>query len=80
MENPQLNLSIDQTLPVTCEKCGGHYFEQALHIRKASGLLTGTGQTTYMPIPVFACKACGHVNTEFLPRELKDLNAEESTK
>ena len=80
MENPQLNLSIDQTQPVLCEKCGGHYFEQALHIRKASGLLTGTGQTTYMPIPVFACKACGHVNTEFLPRELKDLNAEESTK
>ena len=35
---------------------------------------TGTGQTTYMPIPVFACKACGHVNTEFLPKELKHMN------
>ena len=76
-QQPRMNLSIDQTLPVDCEKCGGVYFEEALHIRKASGILTGTGQTTYMPIPVFACKACGHVNTEFLPKELKGLNSEE---
>lgn len=74
MEQPRMNLSIGQTLPVECEKCGHHFFEEALHIRKASGILTGTGQTTYMPIPVFACKACGHVNSEFLPKELKDLD------
>ena len=77
MEQPRLNLSIDQTSPVECEKCSHTFFEEALHLRKASGLLTGTGQTTYMPIPVFACKACGHVNTEFLPKELKNLNTEE---
>ena len=77
MEQQRINLSIDQTLPVECEKCNHTFFEEALHIRKASGLLTGTGQTTYMPIPVFACKACGHVNTEFLPKELKQLNAGE---
>lgn len=76
MENPKLNLAINETLPVECEKCGHTFFEEALHIRKISGLLTGTGQTSYMPIPVFSCKACGHVNTEFLPRELKDLNKE----
>jgi uncharacterized Zn finger protein len=73
-QQPRMNLSIDQTLPVECEKCNHTFFEEALHIRKASGILTGTGQTTYMPIPVFACKACGHVNTEFLPKELKHMN------
>jgi hypothetical protein len=72
--NQNLNVNLDQTLPVLCEKCEGIYFEQALHIRKVSGLLTGTGQTSYLPIPVFACKSCGHVNTEFLPKELKDLS------
>jgi uncharacterized Zn finger protein len=76
MEQPRLNLSIDQTSAVECEKCSHTFFQEALHIRKASGLLTGTGQTTYMPIPVFACKACGHVNTEFLPKELKHMNIE----
>jgi len=79
MEQPRMNLSIDQTDPVTCEHCGGMYFQEALHIRKASGILTGTGQTTYMPIPVFACRDCGHVNTEFLPKELKNLNSEEES-
>lgn len=76
MEQPRINLTIDQTQPVECEKCSGTFFQEALHIRKASGLLTGTGQTSYMPIPVFACKACGHVNTEFLPKELKNLSTE----
>ena len=75
---PQMSLTMDQTQPVQCEQCNHTFFQEALHIRKASGLLTGTGQTTYMPIPVFACKACGHVNTEFLPKELKNLNDKEA--
>lgn len=68
MQN-QLNVDYNQTLPVTCDECGHTYFEQALVIRKASGILTGTGQPSYVPIPVFACKSCGHVNGEFLPKE-----------
>lgn len=77
MQQQKVNLSINETLPVECEKCGHTFFEEALHIRKVSGLLTGTGQTSYMPIPVFACKGCGHVNTEFLPKELKQLHKSE---
>lgn len=69
----QPNISIDQTTPVECDECGHMYFEQALHIRKASGLLTGTGQTSYIPIPVFSCQKCGHINTEFLPKEAPGL-------
>ena len=77
MDTPRLNLTIDQTAPVECENCGGTFFQEALHIRKASGLLTGNSQPSYMPIPVFACIKCNHVNTEFLPRELKTLNDDE---
>lgn len=72
MEN-KLNLDISQTDSVTCDECGGIYFQQALHIRKASGFLTGTGKTSYIPIPLFACISCGHVNTEFLPKEIPNL-------
>lgn len=68
-----VNLDLSQTAPVLCEECGGTYFEQALVIRRASGLLTGTGKPTYVPIPVFACKECGHVNSEFLPKEITEL-------
>ena len=74
MDQPRINLTLDQTMPVECERCDQNVFEEGLIMRKASGLLTGTGQTSYMPIPIFACKACGHVNAEFLPKELKDLD------
>ena len=70
----QPNVSLDQTSAVVCDSCGGMYFEQALHIRKVSGILTGTGQASYMPIPVFSCKDCGHINSEFLPKEIQSLN------
>ena len=70
---PEVNVDINQTLPVTCDECGHTYFEQALVIRKASGFLTGTGKPTYIPIPVFACKSCGHVNKEFQPKKGKEL-------
>jgi len=71
--NQNINLSLDQTTPVECEQCGGLFFSEAVHIRKASGLLTGTGKSSYIPIPVFRCLECGHVNGEFLPKEVKDL-------
>jgi len=69
-----VNLDLSQTAPVLCEECKGTYFEQALVLRKASGLLTGTGKPTYIPIPVFSCKECGHVNSDFLPREAAELS------
>lgn len=72
----QLNITLDQTLPVVCNECGHQYFEQQLILRMASGLLTGTGKSSYVPIPVFACTKCGHVNTEFLPAEVKNLDGE----
>ena len=69
-----LNVDINQTTGVTCDECGNGYFEQQLVLRKASGLLTGTGQPAYIPIPVFACTKCGSVNGEFLPKEIKNLD------
>lgn len=65
------NLSIKDTVPVECDECSSMYFEQALHIRKASGLLTGQSNPSYMPIPLFKCINCGHINSEFLPKEIR---------
>jgi hypothetical protein len=69
----QINLSLADTSEVFCDKCDHTYFHQALYLRKASGLLTGTGQTSYIPLHVFACDKCGHVNSEFLPKEVQSL-------
>jgi hypothetical protein len=72
MQN-NINVDINQTVPVICEQCNGIYFEQSLTIRKVSGILTGQAEASYIPIPVFQCKACGHVNSEFQPKKGKAL-------
>ena len=38
-------------------------------MRKLSALLSPTGQETMIPIQVFACAKCGHINKGFLPKE-----------
>lgn len=73
-QNMQMNIDITQTSGLTCDECQNVFFEQALVIRKASGFLTGTGKPTMIPIPVFKCTKCGHVNEEFLPKEIKDIS------
>ena len=67
---PQIQL--DQTEAIVCEKCGCKVFQEALMMRRVSPLLTGTGQPGIVPIPVFACNDCGHVNKEFLPKEIAE--------
>jgi hypothetical protein len=38
---------------------------------------TGTAQDALVPIPLFACAKCGHVNNEFLPLEMREDSYEE---
>ena len=71
---PNLNVDIKQTTSVTCEECGGTIFEQALIIRRVSAILTGQGKPGFMPIPVFRCSDCGHVNKDFVPKEIQSLD------
>lgn len=67
---PQLSLA--DTKAVICEKCGCEIFEQGLLLREVSALMTGTGQPGIIPVPVFLCSKCGHVNSQFLPEEIKN--------
>jgi len=69
-----LNVDISQSTAVLCEECNGTYFEQALVIRRVSAILTGQGKPGFIPIPVFKCSKCGHVNGEFIPKEIQSLD------
>ena len=77
MNNPQnprqpttgLNIDMSQTVAETCESCENDTFVQVYQMRKLSPLLSPTGQETMIPIQVFACAKCGHINKGFLPKE-----------
>jgi predicted nucleic-acid-binding Zn-ribbon protein len=69
----QLKVSLDRTLALVCEECGSQAFQEALMLRKVSKFLTGDAQDGIIPIATFACVKCGHVNKEFYPKEIVEL-------
>ena len=66
---PQMNIDFSQTTPEVCEKCENDTFQQVYQMRKLSALLSPTGQESMIPIQIFACHKCGHVNKGFQPKE-----------
>ena len=68
-EQQQVPVDMTQTTEVKCENCGCDKFEQVIKMRRLSAILSPTGKEALIPMPVFACKNCGHINEEFLPQE-----------
>ena len=76
---PQMGVDLKNTSQVVCENCGNRTFREAVLIRKAPGVLIGSSKDAVIPIPVFECSKCCHVNEEFLPVEVKNLDKEKGT-
>ena len=68
-QQPQMNIDFSQTTAEVCEKCENDTFQQAYRMRKLSALLSPAGKETMIPIQVFACIKCGHINKDFLPQD-----------
>lgn len=53
---------------VKCENedCESSNFIEVVRIRKVSGLVTGLGREMLIPVPVYACADCGHINEMFM--------------
>ena len=58
-------IDFSKTSQIVCEKCGGETFKQTLLVRRMSALASPNGQEMIIPMAVFACESCGHVNKEF---------------
>lgn len=63
----QVKVELKDTSDVSCEKCGHKLFTQLMMFKKLSAVMSPTGQESMIPIQVFACNDCGHVNEDFLP-------------
>ena len=66
-KNGQMQETIDfsKTTQIKCESCDSSTFKQTLLLRKMSALVSPNGQETIIPMQVFACDSCNHVNKEF---------------
>ena len=63
----QMKVLLKDTVDVVCEKCGHKLFTQLMMFKKLSAVMSPTGEESLIPVQVFACNACGHVNEQFLP-------------
>ena len=71
MNTPDLSgIDLSKAKTMECEKCQNVTFKQTLMLHKMSALVSPNGQETIIPMAVFACEKCGHVNKEF-----EDVNA-----
>jgi len=61
----QEQIDFSKTTQIKCEACESSTFKQTLLLRKMSALVAPGGQETIIPMQVFACEKCGHVNKEF---------------
>ncbi len=67
----KLNVDLSKnSTAVKCqnEGCENELFKEVVYIRKVSKLITGAPNDSYIPIPVFQCSVCSHINKEFIPK------------
>ena len=67
------NIDLTHAKTLECEKCGCKGFKQTLMLKKLSALLSPSGQEALVPVAVFACENCSHINEEFQNAELKSV-------
>ena len=59
------NLDLSHAKDIVCDECKCKAFKQSMMLKSLSALVSPTGKESIVPISVFACEQCGHVNEEF---------------
>tara|TARA_Y100000034_G_scaffold73792_1_gene88740 strand:- start:708 stop:947 length:240 start_codon:yes stop_codon:yes gene_type:complete len=63
-----INIKLDDLTDVKCDKCEGEYFRVVMLMKRLSPLVSPTGKEQVMPLQIFRCDDCGHVNEVFMPK------------
>lgn len=62
------SVDLTNSTPYVCDSCGHDVFVSAFKMRLVPGIISPTGDEMLVPIQVFACNKCDHINEEFLPK------------
>jgi DNA-directed RNA polymerase subunit RPC12/RpoP len=74
MDQQQIMKHLKDSTGIKCEKCEHQVFTESYIIRKISKILVGAVSDVVVPVPIFSCASCGHINDDFKPNEFS-LNA-----
>ena len=65
----QVNINPNDLEDVLCEKCQNQTFTQVFLFKKISAVLSPSGKASMIPLQVFKCDSCGHINKDFVPNQ-----------
>ena len=71
--NPR-NINPNDLEDVVCDKCGSQCFQPIFLFKRLSAVLSPTGQETMIPLQIYRCADCGHINDIFLPKDAEIEN------
>ena len=66
-QQANVQLDLNQAETVLCEKCSNGLFIQSFFLKKISALMSPTGQEAIIPVQVYSCGNCGHINSKLNP-------------
>jgi uncharacterized Zn finger protein len=78
MQDQRMNLDLTNAQDVVCDNCGNYTFSEVTLMKRISALVSPTGKEAIVPIPTFACNACGFINKQFLPVRMAEEAREET--
>ncbi len=67
-QQQQMRVNLEDLTDLVCDECGDQYFRQVMMIKRLSPIVSPSGKEQFIPMPIFRCDACGHVNDVFIPR------------
>jgi uncharacterized Zn finger protein len=69
-KTPQVQIKASDLEDIICENCEGKIFKEVMMVKRLSALISPTGKEQVIPVPVLRCDDCGHINKQFLPKEI----------
>ena len=64
-----VKINAEDLQDVVCDECGHQIFTPAFLFKKVSAVLSPTGKASMVPLQVFKCASCGHINKDFIPNK-----------
>lgn len=64
--NENIKLNVNELDDIICEQCQSKLFTPVFLLKKVPLIYTGTGKEELLPIQLFECAKCGHVDKSIL--------------
>lgn len=66
-DDEEIKKKITHVATVKCDACAHHVFNPGVIFKRFKAAESPTGEEMLVPVEVYECSKCGHINAEFAP-------------